>query len=218
MSALQDDWRAFLPEFDYPQTGGFYAFREKPPTPAVKPEFGRHPQRMSVIDRLLYPLLRHTHRMFFNFDSPLTPLYRTACQALDASSAGRILMHLAEHPVKRILLGCQRCGDCAIQHVGFLCPESGCPKHTRNGACGGSLHGMCEVNPDRRCVWYRAHNRLATGGQVAELCHGCIPPRMWELNNTSSWLNFHLRRDHQSNGSEIAKFCRQTTCRMWIED
>jgi methylenetetrahydrofolate reductase (NADPH) len=37
---------------------------------------------------------------------------------------------------------------------------------------------------------------------------------MWELNNTSSWLNFHLRRDHQSNGSEIAGFCRQASCRL----
>jgi methylenetetrahydrofolate reductase (NADPH) len=24
-----------------------------------------------------------------------------------------------------------------------------------------------------------------------------VPPRMWELNNTSSWINFHLGKDHQ---------------------
>jgi methylenetetrahydrofolate reductase (NADPH) len=41
---------------------------------------------------------------------------------------------------------------------------------------------------------------------------------MWELNNTSSWLNFHLRRDHQNNGSEIAKFCRQASCRLLPDD
>jgi methylenetetrahydrofolate reductase (NADPH) len=125
---------------------------------------------------------------------------------------------MIEHPMKRLMLGCQQCGDCAIQHVGFLCPESGCPKHTRNGACGGSRHGMCEVNPDRRCVWFRAHNRLAAKGKIKEMCDGCVPPRMWELNHTSSWLNFHLRRDHQSNGSEIAGFCRQATCRLLTGD
>ena len=121
-------------------------------------------------------------------------------------------MHLAEQPVKKLLLGCQQCGDCAIQHVGFLCPESGCPKHTRNGACGGSLQGMCEVNPDRPCVWFRAHNRLASKRRTAEMCNGCVPPRMWELNDTSSWINFHLGRDHQSASNEIMDFCRFRSC------
>jgi methylenetetrahydrofolate reductase (NADPH) len=50
------------------------------------------------------------------------------------------------------------------------------------------------------------------------MCDGCVPPRMWELNNTSSWLNFHLRRDHQSNDSEMAGFCRQASCRLLSND
>ncbi len=48
-----------------------------------------------------------------------------------------------------------------IQHVAFLCPESQCPKHIRNGACGGSRNGGCEVYPDRKCVWFRAWERWA---------------------------------------------------------
>jgi methylenetetrahydrofolate reductase (NADPH) len=127
---------------------------------------------------------------------------------------GRLFFHLAEHPAKRVLLGCRQCGDCAIQHVGFLCPESGCPKHTRNGACGGSHNGRCEVNPERFCVWYRAHNRWAVDGKTRALCDGCVPPRMWELDRSSSWLNFHLRRDHHSAGGEISRFCREATCRL----
>ena len=217
MEKIRDDWQTFLPQFDYPQQKGFYAFREKPPTPVSTPVFGQHAEPVPIMDRILYPLMRHAHTFFFNFDSPMAPVFRTACRAMDSNIAGRLFLHLAEHPVKRMLLGCQRCGDCAIAHVGFLCPESGCPKHTRNGACGGSRHGMCEVNPDRRCVWFRAHNRLAAHGMVAQLCNGCVPPRMWELNNTSSWLNFHLRRDHQSNGGEISGACRQTTCRLLVE-
>jgi methylenetetrahydrofolate reductase (NADPH) len=217
MEEIRDDWQAFLPQFDFPQPGGFYAFREKPPAPVSAPVFGRQPAPVPVVDRLLYPLMQHSHDLFFNFDSPMAPVFQAACRTLDSGMLGRLFMHLAEHPIKRLLLGCQQCGDCAIQHVGFLCPESGCPKHTRNGACGGSRHGMCEVNPDRRCLWFRAHNRLASQGKVAELCRGCVPPRLWELNNTSSWLNFHLRRDHQSNGGEISGFCRQTTCRLVTE-
>ena len=119
---------------------------------------------------------------------------------------------MVENPAKSLLLSCQHCGDCGIQHVGFLCPESGCPKHTRNGACGGSRGGMCEVNPDRYCIWYRAHNRLASAEKKSELHTGCVPPRMWELNDTSSWINFHLRRDHQSASNEIMDFCRLKSC------
>ncbi len=173
----------------FKQPDGFYAFRETPPEPATSPVFGLRPQPLPVVDRVLCPLMQHSHNLFFNFESPLSPMYRRVCQSLDSSIAGRLFLHLAEHPIKRMLLGCQQCGDCAIQHAGFLCPESGCPKHTRNSACGGSRHGMCEVNTDRRCVWFRAHNRLAAKGKIKEMCDGCVPPRMWELNNTSSWLN-----------------------------
>ena len=214
MHQIEDDWQSFLPEFDDPQPGGYYAFRERPPAPLTIPVFGRQSPPLPVADRLLFPFMRAVHYLFFNFDSPLAPLCRLASRTLGSGMAGRLFLLLAEHPVKRILLDCLQCGDCAIQHVGFLCPESKCPKHIRNGACGGSRHGMCEVNPDRPCVWFRAHNRLAAMGNIAELCHDCVPPRMWELNHTSSWLNFHLRRDHQSNGGEIAGCCRQTTCHL----
>jgi len=218
MAQIKDAWQDFLPRFDFPQPGGFYAFREIPPAPVTTPVFGMRHNSLPVVDRVLYPLMRHTHNLFFNFDSPLAPLFRSVCKTLDRGIAGRLFLHLAEHPVKRMLLGCQQCGDCAIQHVAFLCPESGCPKHTRNGACGGSSDGRCEVHPDRHCVWFRAHNRLVGKGSVKEMCDGCVPPRMWELNHTSSWFNFHLRRDHQSNGSEIAGFCRQTSCRLLPEE
>ena len=218
MAQIKDDWRAFIPQFNYSQPHGFYAFRETPPDPITAPVFGLHPQSVPIVDRVQYSLMRHSHNLFFNFDSPLAPMYQTLCKAMDKGAGGRLFMHLVEHPIKLMLLGCLQCGDCAIQHVGFLCPESGCPKHTRNGACGGSHLGMCEVNPDRRCVWFRAHNRLAANGRIREMCDGCVPPRMWELNNTSSWLNFHLRRDHQSSGSEIAGFCRQASCRLLPDD
>jgi len=218
MAQIKDDWQAFIPRFNFPQPSGFYAFRETPPDPVATPVFGLRPPSVPVVDRVLYPLMRRAHNLFFNFDVPLAPMYRTLCKAMDNNIVGRMFMNLAEHPLKRMLLGCLQCGDCAIQHVGFLCPESGCPKHTRNGACGGSRNGRCEVNPDRQCVWFRAHNRLAANGKIKQMCDGCVPPRMWELNNTSSWLNFHLQRDHQSNASEIAQFCRQASCRLLPEE
>ena len=210
MEEIKDDWKTFLPEFDHPQPGGFYAFQGKVPYPAEGPVFGRSSKPLPLFEKIHYAVLQLAHQLFFNTDARMAPTYRSLCKALDSSKTGQGLIHLAEHPIKKMLLGCQQCGDCAIQHAGFLCPESGCPKHT----CGGSFQGMCEVNPDRPCVWFRAHNRLASERRTGEMCNGCVPPRMWELNNTSSWLNFHLKRDHQNDGTEIAASCRQTTCRL----
>ena len=218
MADIGDDWESFLAAFDDPQPGGYYVFPEKPPVSTTRPRFGRHPRRLPFVDQLLYPFMKWSHNLLFDFNSPLVPLFRIASRAMAGNFAGRLFMHLAEHPIKRMFLGCQQCGDCAIQHVAYLCPESGCPKHTRNGACGGSRHGMCEVHPDRPCVWFRAHTRLASRGNVSEMCQGCVPPRMWELNRTSSWLNFYLGRDHQSNGGEISDCCRQTFCHLLVRE
>ncbi len=137
---------------------------------------------------------------------------KTLCLRADKSPAGRLLIGLLEDSTKKLALDCLKCGDCAIAHVAFLCPESQCPKHIRNGACGGSHDGMCEVFPDRRCVWYRAYNRLAIAGKTGDMTVGCVPPRMWELNHTSSWINFHLMRDHQGVTTEITRFCSAVSC------
>ena len=218
MTHIQDRWQDFVPIFSDPQPDGFYAFGQTATQPSPSPTFGQHGSPASMLERFSFRLMRTLHNLFFNVASPLAPLFRILSTVMDSSRASRLLLHMLEHPIKRLFLGCLQCGDCAIQHVGFLCPESGCPKHTRNGACGGSHRGMCEVHPERRCVWFRAHCRLAADGDIADLCTGCIPPRMWELNQTSSWINFHLQRDHQSNGGDMAGFCRQTTCRLVTPD
>ena len=43
-----------------------------------------------------------------------------------------------ELAVKRPLFGCQACGNCVLGHLEYVCPET-CPKHLRNGPCGGTL-------------------------------------------------------------------------------
>ena len=211
---IQGHWKEFLPDFDSTDPGAFYAFEEHRGLNRGKPQFGINTDKISLGEKLHFYFLQKTHRAFFDFQSPLAPLYQKICRYLDNGRTGSLLTHLVENPAKGLLLRCRHCGDCGIQHVGFLCPESGCPKHTRNGACGGSRDGMCEVNPDRYCIWYRAHNRLASVGRQNEMVDGCVPPRMWELNDTSSWINFHLRRDHQSASNEILDFCRLKSCTL----
>lgn len=152
-----------------------------------------------LFDHYPYRVLKKAHDLFFNRSSVMSPLYIAMAETLDKNNKGWLLKLFIEDPLKKMLLSCKGCGDCAIQHIAFQCPESGCPKHTRNGACGGSRDGFCEVNKDKKCVWVRAWNRLKHCNDEEKLSQEFVPPRMWELNNTSSWINFHLKRDHQKS-------------------
>jgi methylenetetrahydrofolate reductase (NADPH) len=215
MADIEADWQAYWPNFDYPQTDGFYAFEPASPEfEAGAPQFGSIEAHLRFWEWLHYGGLRRSHDLFFTRTSPLAPINRKVARLLDKWRSGGAFLHLTEDALKKMILRCQRCGDCAIQHVGFLCPESGCPKHMRNGACGGSRDGRCEVYPDRDCVWVRAHRRLAHSGHTDEIRTGCIPPRMWELNRTSSWLNYHLGRDHQGSSSELVRKCGAHSCQL----
>jgi methylenetetrahydrofolate reductase (NADPH) len=82
--------------------------------------------------------MKAAHHAFFRHDGPLSPWFAKIAQWLDKRPFGRVVMGLTEDPLKKLLLSCLKCGDCGIQHLAFLCPESQCPKHIRNGACGGS--------------------------------------------------------------------------------
>jgi methylenetetrahydrofolate reductase (NADPH) len=211
MAQIEGSWRDFLDDFaPGKRREGCLGPSGKP----VGPRGGFPDVKLSFLDRLHFRILKTTHDQFFNFDAPLAALLRSVARRLGRRTVGRLLVQLLEDPVKKILLECRRCGDCAIQHVAFLCPESQCPKHIRNGACGGSRNGCCEVVAERKCVWFRAWERWADAGHTEEMLTNCIPPRLWELDGTSSWLNFHLQRDHQNASGEILQACRAAECRI----
>jgi len=211
MAQIEDHWRDFLDEFSCRTTK--WSCHARPERP-VRSTMCSPAANLSFPDRVHFRFLKALHDRFFNFEAPLAPLLRWIARRLDSRTVGRFLVQLLEDPVKTLLLECRRCGDCAIQHVAFLCPESQCPKHIRNGACGGSRNGCCEVYPERKCIWFRAWERWDDAGLTGEMVTDCIPPRLWELDGTLSWLNFHLRRDHQSASGEILQACRASECRI----
>jgi methylenetetrahydrofolate reductase (NADPH) len=89
------------------------------------------------------------------------------------------------------------CGDCALIDTAYICPMSQCPKGQRNGPCGGSYEGWCEVYPgEKYCIWVRAYGRLKKHNQEDNIGEYIAPPCDWELQHTSSWLNYYLGRDH----------------------
>jgi len=93
-----------------------------------------------------------------------------------------------ERTVKGFLFDCQMCGDCVLSSTGMSCPMN-CPKHLRNGPCGGVReNGNCEVIPAMKCVWvaaYEGSQDIPGGVQAMRVIQFAVDRR---LSGTSSWL------------------------------
>ena len=98
------------------------------------------------------------------------------------------MIYWLEKKIKEPLFNCQNCGQCVLSHTSLICPMN-CPKGLRNGPCGGTLNGKCEVIPERDCVWMRIDRK-----------HGIDPdtvhaPLDRDLLNTASYVNFFNGKD-----------------------
>jgi methylenetetrahydrofolate reductase (NADPH) len=100
--------------------------------------------------------------------------------------------------VKRPLFGCQACGNCVLGLMEYVCPQT-CPKQMRNGPCGGTAFGRCEV-VDQPCIWTAVYARAKAGRRLADL-RTYIPPPHRSLQGTSSWINYFLERDSRPRSS-----------------
>ncbi len=195
MDAIEHNWQEYYDEFREDEPNRFYLYKKPAAVTSNIPS--ENSIKLKLTENCHYLFLRAAHDLFFDKTATFAPVYKRISSSLDKNKKSWVLKRFLEDPFKKIMLSCQGCGDCGIQHVGFLCPESGCPKHTRNGACGGSNNGYCEVDKDKLCVWVRAYKRMKKNGEREKLTSELVPPRLWELKDTSSWVNFHLDRDHQ---------------------
>lgn len=73
---------------------------------------------------------------------------------------------------------CLGCGDCMLHYFGGVCPLARCSKQLLNGPCGGSIEGICEVNPEVPCAWQMIIERLENF-QVLERLEEVYPPKNW---------------------------------------
>jgi len=94
---------------------------------------------------------------------------------------------------KKPVFDCHECGQCILHETGYTCPMT-CPKNLRNGPCGGSQYGKCEVYPEMDCVWVTAYERARALGQEHHLAT-LQPPVDWSLHGTASWINTLTGRD-----------------------
>jgi methylenetetrahydrofolate reductase (NADPH) len=191
---LITNWQSLVREFGYPQQNGFYLFEKDLATglnadtlSSKTGHTGKNPA---------HAFMRLFHRLVFGQQAPL---YGTACSFYRAIEGTRLegIFGDVEYLIKFITSRCRKCGDCTLPEMAFLCPQSQCPKFLFNGQCGGSVEGWCEVFPGkRRCIYVRAYERLKAYGEESSLNGEYIKPRNWELDQSSSWANYFLGRDH----------------------
>ncbi len=76
------------------------------------------------------------------------------------------------------LENCLGCGDCMLFFFGGVCPLARCSKQLLNGPCGGSIDGVCEVNPEIPCAWQMIIDRLSSFNAIDRL-EMIYPPKDW---------------------------------------
>ncbi len=194
---LTPNWPDLVHEFDFPQPGGFYYYKKDEKTGLNTTELSGRTGSMppKTFGNSCFRVLHHT---LFEPKSAFFAPMRGLAKAFDGSGLEHAWTVL-EHGIKGLTNDCLHCGDCALFDLAYLCPMSQCPKNQRNGPCGGSFEGWCEVYPGKRkCIYVRAYERLKPYGEEETLASNHVPPVDWSLYHTSSWLNFYMGRDHVS--------------------
>jgi methylenetetrahydrofolate reductase (NADPH) len=195
-----DDWKAFAREIAFARPGEFFFYPyDAGAAGGAAPAPGRRarPKRGGF----MYAFSRWTHGLMFTPGRLLSRLgARVVSRARDPSQGPRPL-RAVERATKAALFRCKDCGDCSLPDVAFLCPESQCAKNQRNGPCGGTREGRCEVDGYGDCIWLRAYERLKAGGTEAALLAHAPVVQNQALRGTSSWANNWLGRDHAARAA-----------------
>ena len=202
----ENDWRDFMKEIQFAQPGEFFLFQHDPhtglcPTGALNPAYVeslRQPAKTPYVT-LNYRLSRRVHEWVFHRGKGLYNLIAAIYRRFDRKPG--VLSKLAywlEREAKHLGYGCKDCGDCSLPDCQYQCPLASCSKGSRNGPCGGSANGLCELL-DKDCIWAQAYERLKYYGETENLAADA-PVVIYNaaLKNTSSWANTYLDRDHHA--------------------
>lgn len=194
-----DDWRTFARELRFARPGEYFVYDEDPETSLADAARPVPPPERPGSAGLGYHLSRLTHDVLFAPGLP-SDWGREACQRAADPSQGPRPLRWIEHASKSVLFACHDCGDCSLPETAYLCPESQCAKNQRNGPCGGTRDGRCEVDGYGDCIWVRAYDRLAASGRVSTLLTHPVVVQDHSLRGTSAWANHWLGRDHATRG------------------
>ncbi len=191
------NWQDFMEDFLFPEEWDSFIFKRDKESGLNSKEFVEKRPMKRKRPSFSHLLGKAVHHLFFE---PERGLFETARRILEGCEKRGCISWLTsvEYFFKGILYECQRCGDCYLGELEFLCPQSQCAKKLLNGPCGGSQDGWCEVWGDqKRCLYVRKFQRA--GMDATELLREqeIFPPRNWALDRQSSWLNYYKGLDHK---------------------
>lgn len=200
----RDDWRELATQVHFPRPGSFRLFADGAASGALATDAPSPSYAASLTPRarktarrgvsLAYKAHRATHDLAFATDAPLFGAGQAFYEKAARWKVTRPL-HVLEQVAKVPMFECRDCGDCSLPEIAYLCPESQCVKNQRNGPCGGTHDGECEV-PGKPCIWAKAYDRLKPYGEELTMLER--PPTVGDnaLRHTSAWANTFLGRDH----------------------
>ena len=194
-----DDWREFAREIHFSQPGEFYYLEPDSNTGLCSTQINREYLRSKedpVRAPAAYRVNRQIHDLAFREGSAGFRAGQALYQIVGRSPKLARALHGAEHALKILSFDCRDCGDCSLPEIAYLCPESQCAKNQRNGPCGGTHQGLCEVG-EKECIWARAYDRLKAYGEEERMLEGPVVYRNGALKGTSAWANAFLGRDHR---------------------
>jgi methylenetetrahydrofolate reductase (NADPH) len=189
---LAPKWQELYEELQFGKKDGFYLYQRDP---QPKPARTFLPTVMDAAGKTLpfVPWAKTTK------ESSVKRVIAGAFRWLDRHPTLSHWFERFEFYSKKEVFGCQNCGNCVLGSMEYVCPQT-CPKQMRNGPCGGTLHGACEVI-DQECIWVKVMARAEASNTINQL-KLFIPPPDRALTGTASWLNFYLGRDSRPGRSK----------------
>jgi methylenetetrahydrofolate reductase (NADPH) len=200
------DWQCLIPDLSFSPPEAFHFYEKDTETGLNKErETVRPPTKPPWASA--YSFSHWVHDKAFEPKGRFYDLCKKLCLSLNETQM-RGPLSTFEYITKAALFGCLNCGDCTLEKLAFLCPQSRCAKYLLNGPCGGSYKGWCEVYPGKKhCIYVLAYDRLKPYGLEKKFKSGFIPPRNWSLNNTSSWVNFYKGLDNCAKSEGQSDVC-----------
>ncbi len=199
-----EDWLDAASHLHYDRPGEFYLFGRNEQTGLSdgrpRPEYlaSKAERRTDLPVPARYRFSRRMHKAVFAQDAPLFKVGSTVYAKLEKSSKPvQRAAHLVEQAAKVPIFNCKDCGDCSLPDIAYICPEGPCAKNQRNGPCGGTRDGICEVY-DTECIWAQAYERLKAYGEEEQMLDGPVVVKNNALRGTSAWANTFLGRDHSA--------------------
>jgi 5,10-methylenetetrahydrofolate reductase len=149
------------------------------------------------------------HRAILNSDYNGFKLFR-GTMGLLGTKKGKGFCYKSFYAMERwfkyLAFDCEDCGDCYLPENFSYCTIGGCEKGMDNAPCGDSTaDGLCGNNLERICIGEYIYKAAAAKPDGRAKLRATInKPRMHELENSASILNYLFGVDHTKAAPLIA--------------